>query len=171
MDDKQIGIAIRAAIKQGDVEEVVSLIGSDKSRLQMMTPFGTWLHVAASHGKLEIVKRLVAMGAYVNTCGGIEGGGPLNEAASEGHLDVVQYLLSCGAELDVSEPERNPLFGAIYGGHADIAKLLLESGIDTRVKYTGDRMKGMDALAFARERGQTGIAKLLARWEKEKGTS
>ena len=75
---------------------------------------------------------------------------------------MVKYLLSCGAEMDVSEPERNPLFGAIYGGHADIAKLLIESGIDTRVKYTGESMKNMDALAFAHERGQKDIAALLS---------
>src|SRR5438477_13092787 len=115
MDDRQIGIDIRDAIKQGDVEKVITLIGSDRTRLEMMTPFGTWLHVAADLGKLEIVKRLVALGADVNAYGGIAGGGPLNEAASEGHLDIVKYLLSRGAHLDVSEPGRNPLFSAVHG--------------------------------------------------------
>ena len=117
MDDRQTMIEIRSSIKHGEVEKVVSLIGCDKARLEMMTPFGTWLHVAASHGKLEIVKRLIGLGADVNAYGGICGGGPLNEAASNGHTDTVKYLLSCGAKLDVSEPERNPLFSAIYGGH------------------------------------------------------
>ena len=39
--------------------------------------------------------------------------------------------------------------------------------IDTQVKYTGDSMKGMDALAFAREWGRTDIAELLTSSEKE----
>lgn len=161
MDNVQIAKAIRAAIKQGDTEKVFSLIGSDKARLEMITPFGTWLHVAATHGKLEIVKRLVEMGADVNARAGIAGDSPLNQAASYGHLDVVKYLLSCGAELDVSEPERNPLFGAIHHGQAGIVKLLIDSGINTRVKYTGKSMKDMDALAFAREWGRTDIAEIL----------
>jgi ankyrin repeat protein len=161
MDDKQIAKEIRVAIKQGDIEKVVTLVGADKARLEMMTPFGTWLHVAASHGKLEIVKRLVALGANVNATGGIAGGSPINEAASEGHLEVVKHLLSCGATMDVSEPERNPLFSAIYGGHPAIVKLLIENGIDTSVKYSGKWMSNMDALAFAKERGQLQIANML----------
>ena len=162
MDDLKTAKEIRTAIKQGDVERVVALVGSDKACLNMMTPFGAWLHVAASFGKFEIVKRLVALGADVSKRGGTFNGGAINIAASAGHFDIVKYLLSCGAEMDVSEPERNPLFGAIYGGHADIAKLLIESGIDTRVTYTGESMKNMDALAFAYERGQKDIVALLA---------
>ena len=80
--------------------------------------------------KLDIVK-LVELGSNINTLGGVYGGA-LNEAASEGHIDIVRYLLSCGADMDTSEPERNPLFGAISNEHVDIAKLLIESGIDTK---------------------------------------
>ena len=148
---------IRSAIKLGNTERVVELIGNDIKRLHMMTPFGTWLHVASSQGKLEIVKQLIALGADVNQNGGVYGGGAINEAASGGHIDIVIYLLSCGAKLDVSEPDRNPLFGAISNGHVDIAELLIKSGIDSSVKYSGDR----DALAFAREQGQTEMIRLL----------
>ncbi len=69
--------------------------------------------------------------------------------------------MSCGAELDISDPIRNALFGAISNGYPDIAELLIESGIDVSVKYTGESMKAMDALAFARKQGQTEIVKLL----------
>jgi ankyrin repeat protein len=164
MSDEQIQFQreIHSAIQRGDVEAVVAIVGSDKERLTMMTPFGTWLHVAASFGQLDIVKRLIEMGADLNAYGGIAGGGPLHLAASDGHLNVVEYLLSRGAALDVSEPERNPLFGAIYGGHTAVAKLLIESGIDTKIRYSGESMKDMDALAFAREWGRTDIVELLA---------
>jgi ankyrin repeat protein len=158
---RRSGSEIRSAIKQGDVDRVVALIGSDNSRLTMMTVFGTWLHVAASHGKLEILKRLIDMGADVNRRGGVFGGTALNDAASSGHKDVVEYLLSKGAILDISEPMGNPLFGAIYGGYTDIAKLLIERGIDTSVKYTGKSMQNMDALAFAREWGRSDIVEIL----------
>jgi len=152
---------IRMTIKEGEVEKAITLIGSNGDLLHLMTPLGTWLHVAASFGQLEVMKRLIAMGLDLNRKGGIFEAAPLNIAASKGHIDIVKYLLASGAELDVSEPERNPLFAAIYGGHLEIVKLLLEQGIDATVKYTGPSMEGMDAHAFALERGQTEIAPFM----------
>jgi uncharacterized protein len=161
MDNKQVIKEIHSAIKKGDTEKVVELINFDTERLNMMTPFGTWLHIAASRGKLEIAKKLVELGSDINMVGGVYNGGALNVAASEGHIDIVEYLLSRGAHMDVSEPEKNPLFGAISNGHIDTARLLIESGIDTEIKYNGEFMKDMDALAFAKEQGQKEIVKLL----------
>ena len=66
----------------------------------------------------------------------------------------------------MSLPE-TPLFGAIYGNHIEIAKLLLEHNIDTKVKYTGESMINMGAIEFAKERGSLKIAKLIADHEKE----
>ncbi|PEI88233.1 hypothetical protein COL30_13920 [Bacillus pseudomycoides] len=161
MDKIQISKEIRSAIKSGNLEKVVELIDSNVEVLNMITPFGTWLHVAASRGKLDIVKKLIELGLNINTLGGSYEGGALNEAASEGHINVVKYLLACGADLDISDPIRNPLFGAISNGYPDIAKFLIESGIDINVKYSGESVKDMDALAFAREQGQVEIVKLL----------
>ncbi|MEK5195121.1 suppressor of fused domain protein [Bacillus sp. FSL M7-0884] len=162
MQNIQLAKEIRTAIKQNNVKGVVELIGSDTELLNMsMRPFGTFLHVAATHGKLEIVKRLIELGADINKRGDVYGGGALNQAASKGQFEIVRYLLTCGAEMDTSEPERNPLFGAIQGGYIDIVKLLIENGIDIHVKYTGEYMKNMNALAFAHEQGQIEIANLL----------
>lgn len=63
--------------------------------------------------------------------------------------------------MDVSDPRSNPLFGAILSGNLENVKLLIESGIDINVKYNGESMKNMDALAFAIERRQKKIATLL----------
>ena len=162
MIDVTILKEIRTSIKNGDTSRFIDLIGNDPERLNMMTAFGTWLHVAASFGRTEMVVHLISLGVDINRIGGGFDAAPIKEAASEGHLDIVRYLLEAGAGLDVSDPVRNPLFGAIYGGHLDIVKLLVERGIDAHVKYTGESMKNMDALAFARERGQAEIAEYLA---------
>jgi uncharacterized protein len=45
--------SIRTAIKEGKAAETLALLTEDKSRLRMMTPFGSWLHVAAKVGNLD----------------------------------------------------------------------------------------------------------------------
>ncbi len=161
MNDIEFSKEIRGAIKSNDTNRLVSLLESDKSRLNMVTPFGTWLHVAARAGNLEAVKRLVEMGADINKRGGTFDAGPLNIAVSYGQYEIVRYLLSSGAELDVSEPYRNPLFGAIYHGDLAIAKMLVEHGIDWHMKYSGETMKDTDAISYARELGQLDITAYL----------
>lgn len=123
--------------------------------------FGPWLHLAADSGQLGVAKRLVAMGVDVNARGGVAKGTALREATSAGHLDVIDLLLSCGAELDTSQPERNPLFAAISGGHSSVASLLLGKGIDPHVTYVLDDGRRRNALSYANRRGQTEIADLL----------
>lgn len=152
---------VRAAIRAGDTKRVFDLLGADQKRLQLTSPFGTWLHFAASEGKLDIVKRLVDLGADINKKDGVFETGAITDAASEGRRDVVEFLIDQGAEFDISEPERNPLFAAIQNGHMSVAQLLVDSGMNFRVKYSGDLMDGMDALRFAREWGQDDIAKML----------
>jgi ankyrin repeat protein len=154
--------ALYDAIADGDFEDFVTLINEHPKILPMVTPFGTWLHVAASNGQLEMAKELVRRGLDVNARGSIADGNALNDAASEGHYEMVKYLLTAGSEMDVSEPERNPLFGAIQSGNLEIGKLLIERGIDTKVSYTGESMKNMDALAFAKEHEHKEFVKLLS---------
>lgn len=152
---------IRMAIRQGDLDQVRNIIEFDHDALNIITPFGTWLHVAASMGRLDILKYFINCGLDPNIEAGTFNAGAINIAAAEGHIEIVEYLLSCGARMDISEPDHNPLFAAIYGGHKDIVKLLLDNGIDPSVSYSGDYMKNMDAYAFALERGQKEIAEML----------
>jgi ankyrin repeat protein len=162
MDEIQQHQETRTAIKQGNLGRVKALVGNDKASLEVMTVFGTWLHVAAAHRQFEIVKYLVSIGADVNRRGGILGGGPLNEAASNGELEIVKFLHSAGASLDVTDPRWNPLFGAIQGGYTKVAKYLIDAGIDTSVRYSGENKKDMDAMALAKEWGRADIAALLS---------
>ncbi|WP_082542159.1 MULTISPECIES: ankyrin repeat domain-containing protein [unclassified Rhizobacter] len=159
--DQTFNRALFSACQTDACREVERLLHEQPSALRMRTPFGTWLHVAAGSGSLQVVEYLLSNGANPDEKGGTFGGSAINEAAGKGHRQVVRKLLEAGASLDTSEPERNPLFSAIYGGHIELVKLLVESGIDYRVFYTGEYMKEMDAIAFAQERGQTEISSYL----------
>ena len=85
----------------------------------------------------------------------------LKERLTKGYLDIAEYLINEDVVIDTSEPDRNPLFSAIYGGHLEIVKLLVENDIDIYIKYSGETMQDVDAYAFAIERGQTEIAEYL----------
>ncbi|NBJ71365.1 MULTISPECIES: ankyrin repeat domain-containing protein [Clostridia] len=161
MDKNILAKDIRKAIKNGQLDIVEELLKEEPEMLTWVTPFGTWLHIAAAHGELEIVEYLNKAGLDVNSEGGTFSTNALERAASKGHLDIVQYLINKNIEMDISEPDRNPLFAAIYGGNLEIVKLLVENGIDISIKYSGENMKDMDAYAFAVERGQTEIAEYL----------
>lgn len=157
---------IRTSIQSGDVTKMSQLLENNDDVLMISTPLGTWLHQAADYGQLDVAKKLISLGLDINARGGPQGSNALNVAAGEGHLEIVEWMLDNGAQMDLSEPERNPLFSSIIGGHLTIAKLLIERGIDTTIKYTGESMKDMDAVAFANEQGRYDIKFLL-----EKGQS
>ncbi|KWW21750.1 hypothetical protein AS888_04390 [Peribacillus simplex] len=161
MDKTQIAKDIRDAIKSGLLDTLKDLLEKKPEMLTWVTPFGTWLHIAAAHGHLEIIEYLINAGIDANAQGGTFSTNALERAATKGHLDIVEYLINQNVEIDTSEPDRNPLFAAIYGGHLDIVKYLVQNGIDITVKYTGDTMKDMGAYDFAIERGQTEIAEYL----------
>ncbi|WP_425613875.1 ankyrin repeat domain-containing protein [Anatilimnocola sp. NA78] len=153
--------AIRNAIRSGNVEDLANQIGEDDSRLHFETPFGTWLHEAAAKGQIEVAKLLIARGIDVNARGGLSDGNPLLLAATMGQTAMVKFLLSVGGEMDTTAVERNPLMSAIYGDYPDVAKLLLDAGIDTKVKYLGESGRIKNALSFAQEYGRTEIAQLI----------
>ncbi|MDQ0227320.1 ankyrin repeat domain-containing protein [Metabacillus niabensis] len=161
MERKERAVKIYDLIKNGDTEQAKEIMLTDKTMLDFVTPYGTWLHVAARAGELEMIKFLVESGMDMNINEGVPKSAPIAHAASEGEIHIVEYLLECGASLDVSEPNKNPLFSAIYGGHLNIVKMLVQNGIDYSVKYTGDGMQDIGAYEFAIERGQLDIANYL----------
>ena len=102
---------INAAIEAGDINEVERLLDSDVEALSLDTPFGSWLHVAAFEGHLDIVKMLISRGLSVNINAGPANNKPIDEAVIEGNEEIVVYLLDEGSEMDTHDSKVNPLFG------------------------------------------------------------
>jgi len=154
------------ALKSDNLEALEELIRGCPEQLHFTTPFGaqTWLGYAAGHASIEAVKKLLALGFNVNEGDAREGIKPLCSACDEARLDVARLLLDAGSTLDTDTSVQNPLFAAIVGRSPEIAKLLLERGMDATVRYNSKTMKNMDAVAFALMRGEAECARVIALW-------
>ena len=107
------------------------------------------------------VKYFIGRGLEINKDGDISGGTPVRSAAENGHLDIIKLLHKNGAIFDVSEATKNPLFAAIYGGYYEVAKYLIDNGIDISVNYPIGKLNNVDAYEYAKQFGQTEIAKYI----------
>jgi ankyrin repeat protein len=133
------------AIRSGDVDEVLRLLEADPTLLEKegrgcgsyqdhtMPP----VVLAASVGKLDMVKLLVKRGASIHATSSGGGRAALYFAAREGHEEVVAYLLGNGADpMSLNNSGRTPLMWASRRGHLGVVLLLLEhmggQGLETR---------------------------------------
>ena len=165
MDNEQNKIvkSMRNAIKNGNLDMVTELLRNNEGLLEVNTVFGSWLHIAASYGRIDIASYLIDCGIDVNRNGDISGGNPMRSAAENGHIDMVELLYNSGTIFDVSDATKNPLFGAIYGGHYNVVQFLVEHGIDIAKYYSIGGLEKVDACEYAKQLGQTEIEIYLQR--------
>jgi ankyrin repeat protein len=82
---------------------------------------------ASEHGKLEVVKHLLAAGAPPSSADD-HGRTPLLFAAEHGHTEVVKELVAWGARLDAPDEEgRTPLHVAMESGNAEVVRMMLDA--------------------------------------------
>ncbi|XP_045047888.1 ankyrin repeat domain-containing protein 27 isoform X5 [Desmodus rotundus] len=91
------------------------------------------LHVAALHGRVELIPLLLKHGASVgarNTNQAV----PLHLACQQGHFQVVKYLLDSNAKPDEKDLSGStPLLYACSSGHHEVAALLLQHGASINI--------------------------------------
>ena len=89
----------------------------------------------------EIAKLLIVAGANVNVMGKKIQNNPLCNAAAIGSLKLVQLLINAGADINALNSLLDyPLRAAIYGGHVEIAMLLLQHGAAVNRLYYGENI-------------------------------
>jgi ankyrin repeat protein len=139
--------------------------------------YGTWLHCAASSGSQKVFEYLLSVGTDLNAKNR-DGATPLVCAASSNQLRIVRLMLELGAEIGSDSSIANPLFACISGSAMDthpvhssrnpptdrleIAKLLLDAGLDPALEYDLQSYGRMNALTFAWLFGRRDIARLTA---------
>ncbi|XP_019721564.1 KN motif and ankyrin repeat domain-containing protein 1a [Hippocampus comes] len=108
-----------------DMRIVEELFGKGDVNARASQAGQTGLMLAVSHGRMDMVRALLANGADVNVQDD-EGSTALMCASEHGHADIVKLLLAQpGADATLSDSdESNALSIALEAGHKDIAVLL-----------------------------------------------
>lgn len=122
----------------------------------------TALHLAASEGHTDMVRKLLALGA-----GEIHLGGgrkkyaktPLHEAAMNGHADVCRLLVDFGLLVDCHTTRgRTPLMYAVKGNHIDVVRYFVA---ECSANVNEQNEMGVTPVYIASQDGLAAIVELL----------
>jgi len=126
--------ALHIAAAAGDLEQVERLLDAKTSVVATDNIQQTPLHKAAQNNHAKVVEKLLVRGGYqgrgssryLHTTKDSKGQTPYDLALANGHYEVIRSMLSQRAIKTSAELDRG-LAKAVALGHAEIAKLLLDS--------------------------------------------
>jgi ankyrin repeat protein len=126
---------------------------------------GKWnpLHIAAQHGHLGMVQRLLAAGMDVNALAAYRSGRTALQAASEaGYAPLVRFLLNSGADINApaaSEDGLTALQAVAMRGDLQLVTLFINAG--AKVNASPGESGGRTALQAAAQNGHLHVCELL----------
>ncbi|MDR2208013.1 MAG: ankyrin repeat domain-containing protein [Azoarcus sp.] len=147
------------AVREGHTDAVKTLLRF-RPKLDHSNRNGdSALMLAASRDDMTLLDLLLANGAKTNPPGNKNAWAALHYASFEGVLPAVERLLAAGANINALTPNlSDALMLAARNGHTDVVRRLLKTPID--LNRRNDR--GMTAEGWARSKGNTKIADLIA---------
>lgn len=151
--------ALFDAAKKGQIEPIVAELARNAPALlrQVNTDNNTLLHIAAQHGRIEIVDALLHAGADINQ-GGNRHATPLFLAVAHHQEAVVERLLARNAPVDKANARgMTPLHIAAEHGYIRILDRLLATEAD--IHKTNE--SGQTLLYLAAESGQEATVQYL----------
>ncbi|MFC1604420.1 ankyrin repeat domain-containing protein [Planctomycetota bacterium] len=145
---------LHKAVKDGDTEQVKSLISKGIDLNALNVSLNTPLCVAVDSGNMEIVKLLVEAGANVNA----GSWSPLYTAVDNDRVAIAEYLIAHGADKH-GDDYWTVLMEAFGESSIEMVKLLIAKGADIHFKSV--ELNGWTALHSAVDKGYKEIAELL----------
>ncbi|XP_064651362.1 ankyrin-2-like [Lineus longissimus] len=145
-DDVDLELEFVKACVEGNCWKAADLLrlGADAGQ-RIPQPFdsrnGTVLHVSAALGQTDMVKLLLANGAFVGACDrDVET--PLHRACKAGQYATANILIQHGARVNFSAMSTAPLYLACEAGAPDVVRLLLDHNADVNSKIGVKRSSG-----------------------------
>jgi hypothetical protein len=106
--------------------------GGPAQPAKVVTNFGVAIILAANNQDMATVKKLLDLGADVNTANSV-GATALMAATFRGNAELVTFLLDKHADINqASSPGKTALIYAAQYNHPDLIKLLLKRGADPK---------------------------------------
>jgi ankyrin repeat protein/beta-lactamase regulating signal transducer with metallopeptidase domain len=124
---------------------VLTYVASSKDLVELLIAKGaapiSAIHLAASAGDLDEVKRLVEEGVDANTrAKGSGGWTPLFAAVFGDHIDVARFLITKGADVNAKDMAGlTPLHNSCEQGKRNMAELLIAEGADVNARDLAGR--------------------------------
>jgi len=156
---------LKQSIRDGNYEKVKEILSIDKDLLNKVSALGSNLRMAARYGQYEICKLFIENGIDIDLVGGVSHDSAIVAATFSGNFDIVKLLIQNGAKLDVSNTRNNPLFVAISEYKDEIAKYLIDAGINIYATYHVGEIENCDACEWAKKWGAKDVYDYLV--EKE----
>lgn len=116
----QIGDSIMWAIKNGDLEQVKELIEQNGFNVNQEITARPPIHYAADYGQTDVLRYLINKGANVN----------VSSFTMQNCGTILKLLFSFHSIQSVDKHGITPILAAIWEGHVNCVRILLEHGAD-----------------------------------------
>lgn len=149
-------VAFGVAMEMGDGDKARQWLDEGLPPNFLADRIGTGLMIAAWEGNIPLMELFLQRGANVNFVNR-SGEQALQLAAWKGQLEAVKWLLAHGAAISRRGKEWSALHYAVFAGHEEVARLLMDRGADINAQAPN----GSTVLMMAAREGQEKIAQQL----------
>jgi hypothetical protein len=156
---------IHAASKyyfDNEVEKFLEVLSKDIQMVYMSPAYSSWLHIAASDGKIDICSAILDLGVPVDLCNRVHSDWydtPLVDAALSGQFTTVKFFCEHGASVDgLPRGIRTPLIAASMSNSCESVKYLLSLSPDINRLHSVDNITALD---LAKSYGHQEIVDIL----------
>ncbi|MBI4755979.1 MAG: ankyrin repeat domain-containing protein [Betaproteobacteria bacterium] len=149
-------VRFAAVIEIGDIPSARAWLDEGLDPDFEATRVGTGLMIGAWEGNIAMMELFHSRGADVNRTNRI-GEQALQLATWKGHVEAVKWLLARGAVVNREGRQWGALHYAVFAGHRDIARLLIDHGADINARVPNEST----ALMLAAREGHEELAHML----------